>query len=234
MTSLGFRKDNDHIAERQRQPRTSNQMSNETSTDVAKRNAACLCTFGVPRGLIPTLAYSATAFLIPILFLYMSYDFTDEVTRGVTIGVAAIAATAIVYANCCCCWFNMVLFFHAAVEVRVVNTALTFAYADDTSDKDMALAIVGASIVIAHLVPFLLIDNVTPLAILAYAGVVLNAAINVYLDSSRLLLVGGTSAALLGSVMVIGGICEVKTSMLSLIRESIVARKCITCDGFEL
>ena len=189
---------------------------------------------GVPRGLVPTLTYSLFAFLVPFLFLYMDYDFTTDMARGATIGLSAIAAIVMVLANDCCCWYNMMLAFHTALEVKVIDTTLTFAYASGTSDGNMALAIVGAVVVIVHLIPFYVSDRLAFLGVLAVAGVIVNASILVYLDSSSLLLVGASSLALLAITMIISGVCEIKTSLLSLIRESVIAKKCITCERFEL
>jgi len=189
---------------------------------------------GVPRGLVPTLAYSLFAFLAPFLFLYMNYDFTTDAAKGVTIGLSAIAALVMVLANDCCCWYNMMLAFHTALEIKVIDTTLTFAYASGTSDGGMALAIVGAIIVIVHLIPFYVSDRLMLLGVLAFAGVIVNATILVCLDSSMLLLVGASSLALLAITMIISGVCEIRTSLLSLIRESVIAKKCITCERFEL
>ena len=189
---------------------------------------------GVPRGLIPTLTYTLFAFLAPFLFLYMDYDFTTDTAKGATIGLSAIAAIVMVLANDCCCWYNMMLAFHTALEVKVLDTSFTFAYASGTSDGSMALAIVGAIIVIVHLIPFYVTDHLMLLGVLAFAGVIVNATILVFLDSSMLLLVGASSLALLSTTMIISGVCEIKTSLLSLIRESVIAKKCITCERFEL
>lgn len=189
---------------------------------------------GVPRGLVPTLTYSVLAFLVPFLFLYMDYDFTTDTARGVTISLSAIAAFVMVLANDCCCWYNMMLAFHTALEIKVIDKALTFAYADGTSDGDMALAITGAIVVIVHLAPFYVSDRLPLLGLLAFAGVIVNTAILVFLDSTMLLLVGASALALLAITMIISGVCEIKTSLLSLIRESVVSKKCITCEKFEL
>ena len=98
----------------------------------------------------------------------------------------------------------------------------------------MALAIVGAIVVIVHLIPFYVSDRLMLLSTLAFAGVIVNATLLVFLDSSMLLLVGASSLALLAITMIISGVCEIKTSLLSLIRESVIAKKCITCERFEL
>ena len=193
-----------------------------------------LSCMNVPRGLVPTLAYSAVALLIPLLVLYVDVDFTSDTTRGLTIGVSAIAALVAVLANDCCCWYNMILAFHTALEVKVVDTAITFAYAEGTSDADMALAITGAIIVVVHLLPFFVSDHLTVLGVLAFAGVVVNAAILVYLDDSLLLLVGASSVFLLTLTMIVSGVCEIKTSLLSITHGAMVSKKCLMCDNFEL
>lgn len=231
--SLGFRRDADHIAERApvRAPRGLPQVA---PTPTPQKSMVPSMVMGVPRGLVPTLTYSLFAFLVPFLFLYMDYDFTTDTARGVTIAISAVAALLMVLANDCCCWYNMMLAFHTALEVKVIDTTLTYAYASGTSDGDMALAIVGAVIVIVHLVPFYVTDRLMLLGVLAFAGVIVNATILVFLDSSSLLLVGASSLALLAITMIISGVCEIKTSMLSLIRESIIAKRCITCERFEL
>jgi hypothetical protein len=231
--SLGFRRDADHIAERApvRVPRGLPQAAPVTAP---KKSMIPSMVMGVPRGLVPTLTYSLFAFLAPLLFLYMDYDFTTDTAKGITIGLSAIAAVVVVLANDCCCWYNMMLAFHTALEVKVIDKTLTFAYASGTSDGDMALAIVGAIIVIVHLVPFYVSDRLMLLGVLAFAGVIVNATLLVFLDSSMLLLVGASSLALLAVTMIISGVCEIKTSLLSLIRESVIAKKCITCEKFEL
>ena len=231
--TLGFRRDADHIAERApvRVPRG---LPQSTPTPAPKKSMLPSMVMGVPRGLIPTLIYSICAFLVPLLYLYMDYDFTTDTAKGVTIGSSALAALVMVLANDCCCWYNMMLAFHTALEVKVIDTALTFAYADDTSDSDMALAITGAVIVIVHLVPFYVSDRLPLLGVLAFAGVIVNTTILVYRDTDMLLLVGASALALLAITMIISGVCEIKTSLLSLIRDSVVAKKCITCERFEL
>ena len=231
--SLGFRRDADHIAERA-PVRVTRGLPQAAPAPAPKKSMIPSMVMGVPRGLVPTLTYSLFAFLVPFLFMYMDYDFTTDAAKGVTIGLSAIAAIIMVLANDCCCWYNMMLAFHTALEVKVIDKTLTFAYASGTSDGDMALAIVGAIIVIVHLIPFYVSDRLMLLGVLAFAGVIVNATLLVFLDSSMLLLVGASSLALLAITMIISGVCEIKTSLLSLIRESVIAKKCITCERFEL
>lgn len=232
--SLGYRRDADHIAERApaRVPR--GLPVAETTTASSKNSMLPAMVLGVPRGLVPTLSYFIFAFLLPCLYLYVDYDFSDDTTRGVTIALSAVGGLVVIAANDCCCWYNMMLAFHTALEVKVIDTALTFAYESDTSDGHMALAITGAVVVIIHLIPFYISDHLMLLAALAFAGVVVNTSILVCLDSSMLLVVGASSLALLSTTMIISGVCDIKTSLLSLIRASMVNKKCITCESFEL
>jgi hypothetical protein len=240
MTSLGFRAGNDHIAERPRPKRPVvlpvDMGHPEPRSIISKiKKVPCFtCMLGVPRGLLPTLFFSTLAFVVPYLYLYESYTWTDTDVRTGVFVTAAISATAAVYANDCCCWYNMALLFHTAIEVKVIDVTLTFAYADGTSDEHMALAIVAAIVLIVHLLPFFLTDRIMLLSILAYAGVIVNAGVTLYLDPSLLLLSFASSMPLLMLTMILGGICEVRTSLLSLVLEAVNSCKFITCSRFEL
>ena len=192
------------------------------------------CGFAVPRGLLPVLIYAGLAFALPFLALYVDIDYANAGNRAGAIAVSAGVALIVAYANCCCCWYNMMLFFHTALEVKVVELALVFAYAADTSATDAGLAITAAVVVIAHVVPFFLIDRVIPLAILAGAGIVVNTAVLVHLDTELLLLVSASSVALLVMTLIIVGVCETRTSILSLLLEAIRSGDCIKCGRYEL
>lgn len=234
--SLGFRRDADHIAERAPVRVAPAIPSKTVPVPAPKKSMIPSMVMGVPRGLVPTLTYSILAFLAPFLLIYLDVDRTTDTAKGVTIGLSAVAALVVVLANDCCCWYNMMLAFHTALEVKVVDMAITYSSADDTSDRGMALAILGAAVVIVHLIPFYVSDRLMLLGILAFAGVVVNTSILVFLDTDkmRLLLVGASALALLSVTMIISGVCEIKTSLLSLVRDSVVNKKCITCMRFEL
>lgn len=242
MTSLGFRPRNDHIAERPRPPPPKTPLPVVTP-EPSKRFLSC--QLGVPRGLLPVLSYSALAMVLPLVLIYQpgaanaatGYNLSDDVDRGIVIGLAGLAATVVVLVNDCCCWFNMVLFFHTALEVRVVDNALTFAYAAGQPSFNMAWAIAGAVIVIVHLIPFFLTDRLLFLTLLAYVGVFVNAALNVYITPAQpmfLLLVGASSLMLLAMTMIVAGVCEIRTSILSLLRCAITECQWITFGRFEL
>lgn len=234
--SLGFRRGHDHNASRRpvAPTHTPLPMTSSSSSD-ADPKRSLVCHLPVPRGFVPTLTYSLYALAIPILWFFVDPpDYTDNAIIGVTIGVSALTAFVVTLANDCCCWYNMMLFFHIGIESKVVDTALAYATAGTTSDHATALAITGVSVIILHLVPFLLLDSTMIMSLLAFAGVVVNTAVVVYTDSSLLLLVLASSSALLASTMIIGGVCEIRTSMLSLIKDAVSRRMCLTCQGFEL
>lgn len=193
------------------------------------------CRLIAPRGVLPVLLYMALAFTVPLLYFYVHYDFTSDIVRGVTIGISGAAAIAVVFANNCCCWYNMMLAFHTALEVRVVERAITFAYDASTPDFQMAWALTGAIIVIVHLVPFYVTDNVLLLGTLAVAGTMVNTALLVYLEPTLLLLlVGASSIAVLAVTLLIAGVCRVDTSLLSVLRDALNARSLVTCDTVAL
>lgn len=188
----------------------------------------------VPRGFIPTLLYSGFALTLPILIFYASPDFTSTTTQGITIGASALLALLLVFANDCAVWFNMALFFHTGIEAYVVDTSLRFANAAATSDRNMALAITGAVVVIVHLVPFYLFDRPMLLSLLAFVGVVVNTSIVVYLDPANLLLVGASSSALLALTMMVSAVCEVRVALANLLMKAMKENAYLSCGKFEL
>lgn len=235
MASLGFHH-HDNIAERSTIARAAvgPKMAPVQNPCNAKKAALCSCGLGCVRGFLPMLLYSSFFLVMPLLFYYTDYSFADDMTRGIVIGTGVLAPTLVLYANDVCCWFNMILFLHIALETRVVDVALTFANAAGTSDRDMALAITAAVVVIVHLVPFLLSDRLMLLILLAYAGVIVNAITLLYLDTSLLLLVGTSSTALLVLTQMICGVCEVRVSLVGRFLAACKSGKFITCSRFEL
>lgn len=234
--SLGYRRGHDHIASRR--PIAATQPPLPTTTTDARRDTllgTVSCRLPVPRGLIPTTVYSLFALAIPLLWFFMDApDYTDNAVIGAVVGGSALAGLVVVLANDCCCWYNMMFFFHVGIEAKVVDAALSYANASTTDSTGQTLATLAAVVVIVHLVPFLLTDHIMLLSFLAYVGVVVNVATVVYVDTTLLLIVLSSSLALLSTTMIIGGICEIRTSMLSLILDSVNKKMCLTCDGFEL
>lgn len=221
--SLGYRPRCDHNALRQGEvaPRTTTTLSISAPTCTTHEIGLSSSAMGaIPKGFIPLFIYSALFLLPPVLYEYVTYDYTNTVTRGGVIGIAGGYALAVVLANDCVAWFNMLLFFHIGLEVKVAEILADYANASGTTNTDMILAWIGFGVVIAHLVPFLLVDNTMFLSLLAFAGVIVNAAVLVYLDSDRLLLVGLSSGALLISTLCISGVCDVATSHLTALRKA--------------
>ena len=237
--SLGYRPRHDHNASRR--PTGLGAVPNMSAAPApasSDQRLGLTCT--VPRGLVPTLGYSFVALAIPLLFFFTTPDYTKDEVVGVTIGASALAGLVVIVANDCCCWYNMMLFFHIGVEAKVVDLALAFANSATSEqgsgddDRNAVLAITAAVVVIVHLIPFLITDRLVPLVLLAYVGVVVNTATVVYISPDHLLLVASSSLALLSTTMIIGGICEIRTSVASLLVDAMANKKCITCDGFEL
>ena len=218
----------------------------------------------IPRGFLPVLFYSLASVAVPVLYLYsrctlsgdtstdpgsgfdnmtalvcdtdalIDIDYSDDMVRGVVIGLSVIAALALVYANDCCAWYNMLLFFHIGIEAKVVDVVFTEAFKDDTTDLAAGLYIFGACVVIVHLIPFLLTDHLMFLSLLAAAGVVANATLLVFASPDLLLLASLSATTLLAMTMLIRGVCEIRISLFSLFMDAMKKGKYVECDGFEL
>ena len=192
MTSLGYRRGCDHNSARPGEmPKTA---TVTIPTAVATTPVAKVSPLSVPKGFLPLFFYAAAFLLAPVLYDYVDYTWTDSMTRVGLITVSAVYALFVVFANDCAAWFNMVLFFHIGLEVKVLEVLMDFARVSTTTDGDEILAWTGFAVIIIHLIPFLLVDNTMVLTLFAFAGVMVNAAVLVYLtDAStdlRLLLTG--------------------------------------------
>lgn len=134
-------------------------------------------------------------------FLYESgADYTDAGPRAMTLVFAVVGAGMVVLAPIQALQ-QALLGFHVGVEAYVVERALRYAGDAGHKDHDRALAAVGAAVVIAHLIPFFLVDRRTLLMVLAFAGVVVNVLLALLALPERgatlLLLLGTSSGALL-------------------------------------
>ena len=174
----------------------------------------------LPRGFIPLLLSSALFVTLPLVYEYVSIDYTSDVTKGVTIGLAAVSAIALSMVRDAATLYNLAYFFHIGVEVKVLD--ILYAYAQNADTTGMALAWTAFGVIALHLVPFLITDRAMLLGVLAFVGVILNAAVLVYLDTARLLLVGFSSAVLLGvTILVPGKLCDCSCMMSQLrVRDS--------------
>jgi hypothetical protein len=190
------------------------------------------------KGFLPTLAYSALAIMAPLLlFIVGGYDFTDDVTRGMTIGLSALAAGIIIYADNCIVWYNIALFFHTGLEVYIIKEGLDYASHDDTSDAGMALSLAGSIVIIVHLIPFFLVDSKGLLTLLAAAGVVVNTAMFVFVkpgEETKLLLTSASAVALLAITLLVIGINQATPSMLTLLRGALAEGTWLTCTTYDM
>lgn len=239
MSSLGYRRGRDHNSARPSElaPRgTATVAMPPPSIEEASsaQSRGMMPMMPVPKGFLPLLLYALLFLTTPLLYTYMDYDYSDAGVRGGVVATAVAAAFAIVLANDCVVWFNMVFFFHIAMEVRVLDILMEFARNDDTSEGDQVLAWTGSAVIFVHLLPFLLMDNTMLLALLAFAGIIINTVVLVYLDTTLLLTVGFSSAALLGTTLCIGGVCDVPTSMLSVLRQAMRDGSWIVCSVYEM
>ena len=191
------------------------------------------CSIKVPKGFFPTALYSTFFLTIPLLFNYVSYDFTTDMTRAGVVVSSVVVGGVVILANDCVAWFNVALYFHIGVEVIVLDRLMTFAQNSTTDEGHMALAWTTFAVVIVHLLPFLLFDRLGLLALLAYVGIVVNASVLVFLDPTLLLLVGFSSTTLLGATLLIAGIDCINTSMLSNFRSAMKDGSFLLCQSYE-
>ena len=199
----------------------------------------------VPRGFIPLLVYAGAFALPPLLFDsgvtcfstgwvweasnksvpiamhdYVTYNYDSVNTQVAYISLAVAFSFILVIANDCRTWFNCVLFFHVGIEVKTIDVLLTYVRDPVTSTAHQALGISAVVAIVAHLVPFLVVSWRNTLLMLAFVGVQVNVATLVFLDPSRLLLVGMSSTMLLITTLSIRCVCHVNTSILSALVEA--------------
>lgn len=231
-TSLGFRNGCDHIAERYVPHKTVLDISN-AEADVPIRKWCRSCGVRVPHGIVALLLYSGLFVTLPLLYHYVEYDYTSDVTRGTVIGLSGVVALSVVLANSYAAWFNMALFFHIGLEVKALDKIMEYAMQDGRSTEGMALAWTAYTVIIVHLVPFLLFDRPSLLMLLAFAGVMVNASALVFIDPDQLINVGFSSTTLLGATVCIAARCGVSTSLLTCLRESLGNKMLLGCTAYE-
>ena len=184
-----------------------------------------------PKGFLPLLFYAAASATFPLLLLFATFDFADNMVRGLFLAAAALFALVPVVSNDCCVLYNSVLFFHTGVEVKVIETAFEYAMADTSPDYGVALAYAGGITVIVHLLPFYLMDHPLLLSLLAVVGVPVNVALALFLDDSMFLLVLLSSYAFLITTRTIVRLNEETPSMLTQLRKALDTGMWITCEA---
>jgi hypothetical protein len=214
-----------------RQPRASAKTIVSASTLPVSASPAP--TFKVPKGFFATFLYSTLFFVIPVLNEYVTYDYDTTFVRVGVIAAASLAALALVFANDCVAWFNMVLFFHLGVEVTVLDKVMEYAQDDARDQSSEVLAWIAFGILIFHLVPFLILDYEKTLIVCGFAGIIANSATLVFVDPTKLLIASSSSSALLLSVLLIACIECVQTSALSQLKNAMRAGfvKCLPYES---
>jgi hypothetical protein len=150
--------------------------------------------------------------------------------RILTVSLSVAGAIALVIVNDVDVWYNVLLAFHIGVVITLLDPVLTEAYADSTSDADMAWWLAGTIVSISHLVPFALTNRLGVLTLLAIAGIGVHVALAVWLaNTSKMLIVGSTSGALLAIVLLIVGKLEATPALWGLFLKSVNEGTCITC-----
>ena len=168
-------------------------------------------------------------FAVPLVHEYVDADYGKTEARGISVGVAATAALAIVGANDCVAWFNFVLFFHAGVEATVLDRLQSYALTDTTLSESEIWAWIGFGVIIAHLLPFFLMDHNAMLVPLAVVGVPINTAVVVFLDSGKLMYVGLSASMLLGTTLYVCGQCEKRCSVMTLMKDAMGSGTMMSC-----
>lgn len=238
MSSLGFRRDCDHIADR---PGALRPVHLKTSKSLpapatAVHPAQKWCS--VPKGFLPTLFYSTLCLLFPLFVLFNEnwalvsepYPVSTQIGFVASVGVGGLL---LILANDCVAWFNMALFFHIAVEVKVLSDLMDWI---DSTTKDTVLAWIAFVVIIVHLLPFLLVDHHMLLVLLAFVGALVNSTVVVLLELNVVfgLLVSVSALLLLAFSLLIAGIDCINTSMLSTLRAALANRMLVVCQSFEL
>ena len=112
MSSLGYRRGNDHNSSRPGEHAVVARSTTVAISAAAPAPAASGITMSVLKGFVPLIFYAAIFMTAPLVYTYTSPDYSDTMVRGAVIGIAGGYALAIVLANDCAAWFNMILFFH--------------------------------------------------------------------------------------------------------------------------
>lgn len=226
--SLGFRRGCDHIAEEHHRP-----SPRRGTLPAPKAPEPKPMRMMVLKGFVPLFLVSSFFFVLPLLFFYADPDYTTAGGRGGVIALASVAGLAVVMVNDTCTIFNIVLGLHTAVEVRVLDVLMDFAKESTTSDSDEVLAWCAFGVIIAHLLPFFLMDKRMLLALLGVIGIPVNAAALVYLEPTLLLAAGLSSTALLGAVLSICYSCSRRCAIVPLFVKTMTTGKWISCAEYE-
>ena len=231
-TSLGYRHGCESLGSHTKRVRA----LSDTTAPASASPASTPRTLGVrvPKGLIPVVLYSLLFTAVPIVNYYVAPDYNDTTVKGIVCMYSALCALAIVLANDCVAWFNIVLATHLAIEIVVLNKLHDFAQLATTSDQSMALAYVSFGVIIFHLIPFFLVNNVHVLTLLGFVGIILNTVSLTYVASDMLLVTGISSSALLILTLLVASIDCVSTSLFSALRSALKDSLYLVCVKYEV
>lgn len=233
--SLGFRRGVDHIANRPGEMRVHAATPLPAPAAVSQSRGGLACPkMTVFRGFVPLLLYSSIFASLPLIYEYVDIDYANDGVRTGVITLSSTVATIVVMANDCAAWFNMALFFHVGVEVRVLDVLMEVARRPSTSDADEALAWSAFAVILVHLIPFFLLDHAAFLTVLAFAGVVVNAAALVVVQPELLLLTGLSSTVLLGATLCICARQRVCCSLFHNLRSAMQGGGWFACLPYEM
>ena len=198
-------------------------------------NAYCsVCGFKitcpVPQGFLMTALFFVGGLGLPLMFYYGDADYTTEWTPPFVIGLSALYAFLLLFLSSnMTMFYNTVLGLYTGIEVKVIDTALTYATADGTPDADIVWSAIGGGVVIVHLLPFYLVDSGLVVTTLAAIGLVVNTAILVYLDTTLILQAFTAGSAFLLSALCIVALHGEKPSLLSTLKDALMHGSCLAC-----
>lgn len=220
-SSLGFRPGCDRIAEERPAPKPRPKpipLPSKTPTRLDK-TMTMMKSMMSPKGLFVTMLLAGAFTAAAPIYFYADPDYTSVGVRGGLIATTSVLALIVPFAGQPA-WFNAVLGFYIGLEARVVDLSMQFAKDASTSDTGSALAWTGSILVIVHLIPFLLVDYVPLLIFFAVIGIPINTALLVYIDPACLLVVVFAGFMLLIETCCICGVCDVKCSMMHMLKSA--------------
>ena len=197
-----------------------------TPADVTLPRMNCVC---MPKGFLPFLVYVCAIGALPLCYEFLSYDITDNMDRGVIIGVSAAACVVFMLATAVhqAVWYNMALFYHIGIETHAVKLLLDN-YDASVPEVEQILSLIAACVIISHLVLFLFVDRASVLALVATAGVLVNVSAFVFVEGGEELLVVGSSALNLLAFTLAFRECE-SLSIVSQLSIALKDRQCLSC-----
>jgi hypothetical protein len=194
------------------------------------------CAF--PTGPLVTLLFSAAICAGPLVYLYttsMTSDYSADNTRAIAASVTFVSALLVFFSLKAETLFNLSLFLHIGFEVFLVDKV--FEVARNTSDTTLeVMSYVGGSVIIVHLLPFLLYNGPRTLTFFAFVGIPVNTLLILFsvpsLGYKLLFDIGVTSIVLLSSCILIAP--KTNVALVPALMTGIRERKLLTFESFTL